>query len=100
MFKMIYDTATLEIRCPVCGRVEFVELPMNGFIAWMGGESIEDAFPTLTNAEYDQLKSGICPDCWAEEWLDDDEEEFEEFYESAFDETGYNPYLGCYDFDC
>lgn len=29
-----------------------------------------------------------------------DEEEFEEFYDSAFDETGYDPYLGCYDFDC
>ena len=29
-----------------------------------------------------------------EDYLDD------EYYEPDYDECGYNPYMGCYDFDC
>ena len=29
-----------------------------------------------------------------------DEEEEDYDYEDDFDECGYNPYMGCYDFDC
>ena len=28
----------------------------------------------------------------------EDEEDYD--YEDDFDECGYNPYMGCYDFDC
>ena len=28
------------------------------------------------------------------------EDEDEEYWEDDYDEWGYNPYLGCYDFDC
>ena len=34
---------------------------------------------------------------------DFDEEELDEFYydhDDWYDECGYNPYMGCYDFDC
>ena len=31
-----------------------------------------------------------------EELFDEDEEDYEE----DFDEMGFNPYMGCYDFDC
>lgn len=31
---------------------------------------------------------------------DDDDEEEDYDYEDSFDECGYNPYMGCYDFDC
>lgn len=31
---------------------------------------------------------------------DDDEEEESYDYEDDADECGYNPYMGCYDFDC
>ena len=33
-----------------------------------------------------------------EEAVAEVEEEFEDF--DYFDEVGYNPYMGCYDFDC
>ena len=36
-----------------------------------------------------------------EEAVAEVEEEFEDFdYFDYFDEVGYNPYMGCYDFDC
>lgn len=72
--------------------------------------------------------SGMCPynaeynrDCeyWCgapepedypdEEWYEEEEEIFEEEedeesddddYEDDVDETGFNPYMGCYDYDC
>ena len=31
---------------------------------------------------------------------DDDDEEEDYDYEDEVDECGYNPYMGCYDFDC
>ena len=31
---------------------------------------------------------------------DDDNEKEDYDYEDDFDECGYNPYMGCYDFDC
>ena len=30
----------------------------------------------------------------------DEEGNFLDFYKGDYDETGYNPYTGCYDFDC
>lgn len=30
----------------------------------------------------------------------DEEGNFFDLYEGDYDETGYNPYTGCYDFDC
>lgn len=36
---------------------------------------------------------------FADLWCDLDEPE-EEDYEPDYDECGYNPYMGCYDFDC
>ena len=29
-----------------------------------------------------------------------DEDDLYEDYEPDYDECGYNPYMGCYDFDC
>ena len=42
------------------------------------------------------------PGCWMQYWLYTDEDEDEEYdYEDSYDlEIGYNPYMGCYDFDC
>ena len=40
---------------------------------------------------------------WEEEEVfafDEDEDSYEEEYDDSFDECGFNPYLGCYDYDC
>ena len=45
-------------------------------------------------------------DCeaYTKEYESDEElEDFEDFYtdhDDWYDEVGYNPYMGCYDFDC
>lgn len=38
----------------------------------------------------------VIAECTADE---DEDEDFED-YEDDVDECGYNPYMGCYDFDC
>lgn len=30
----------------------------------------------------------------------ENEDFIDDYYEPAYDECGYNPYMGCYDFDC
>lgn len=40
------------------------------------------------------------PEIWEEEDEVEWDEEEPEDYEDDVDETGYNPYLGCYDYDC
>ena len=40
---------------------------------------------------------------WEEEEVfafDEDEDTYEEEPDDSFDEWGFNPYLGCYDYDC
>lgn len=31
---------------------------------------------------------------------DELDDEYDDYYEPDYDECGYNPYMGCYDFDC
>lgn len=39
-------------------------------------------------------------DLYIVEYEDEYYDEDEEYWEDDYDECGYNPYLGCYDFDC
>ena len=47
--------------------------------------------PQLSADEREMLISGICPSCWAKAFSDEDEVDLEE---------GFDPYEGCYSFDC
>lgn len=33
-------------------------------------------------------------------YIDDEDEDPDDYYDDDVDETGYNPYIGGYDFDC
>lgn len=66
------------------------------------GEVISREFPTLAKAD-DFLT--LCGLALAGEFGDDpnpylEEDPSDEDYEPDYDETGFNPYLGGYDFDC
>lgn len=54
--------------------------------------------PMLTKAERELLISGLCFDC--QEYLYDEDDVEEEYYEDYDLEMGFNPYEGCYDYDC
>ena len=98
MFNMINETTTLGTRCPICGKEANITVAMADFVAWQGGKNAQDAFPYLSAEERESLISGICPQCWENMFSESNEDE--EDWEDDVDECGYNPYMGCYDFDC
>ena len=55
---------TVSTTCPICGEHEHVIVPLDGYLAWNKGALIQDALPTLSADEREQLMTGICPSCW------------------------------------
>lgn len=95
---------TIICTCPHCHKVHEVEVDFEDYTNYMMGDAnIQDAFPYLSANEREYLLSGLCEGCWdslfAEEEEEEEEDEGEDFDDSV-DETGFNPYSGCYDFDC
>lgn len=99
----------LIVTCPFCGRESILTVAEADFEAWQAGAFVQDAFPYLTAGEREMLISGTCPTCWDEmfvemfrgddpELLEDHELEYE--YDDEMLECGFDPYEGCYTFDC
>lgn len=108
-------TIAITSTCPFCGKISFIEVNADAYESWRYGDVlIQDAFPELSANDREQLKTGICPECWDNMFSSDNEEEedyyYEDdnhrcenedyYYEDDVDECGFNPYMGCYDFDC
>lgn len=51
-------------RCPHCLNSGEVEVPIDGYNAWVAGEYIQAALPTTAADIREQLISGFHPDCW------------------------------------
>ena len=88
---------TLAIECPFCGQVSFVDVLDWTLMAYENGELAQDAFPYLSATERETIISGICADCQASIFSEIEEEED---WEQDVDEMGFDPYEGCYTFDC
>lgn len=88
--------------CPFCGQMHEIAVNEDDYWDWQDGMPVQDAFPYLFADDREMLISGICPICWEETFGDDEDEEEEdpEDWEDDVDETGFNPYLGSFDFDC
>lgn len=74
----------IKTVCPICGKVSYVEVPVEGFYKWQEeGMPIQFALPELSANEREMLKTGICPTCWDKMWAEDTEEDedFEEWDE-------------------
>ncbi len=100
--KINHKEVTIITRCPFCGRANEVEVNEADYLDWQDGVLVQDAFPYLSADEREALVSGICPTCWESTFGGaEDEEEPEDDEPSDWDlEFGFNPYEGCYDFDC
>ena len=88
--------------CPFCGHTTYIQCDKAAYDRWGEGMSIQDAMPDM-NPEYrEMLISGICPSCWDDMFSDEDEDDEDEDldWDDDYDECGFNPYMGCYDFDC
>lgn len=91
--------------CPFCGKETIITVAEADYEAWQAGALAQDAFPYLLAEEREMLISGICPTCWDEEFGGDDPEDSEEDeleceYDDEMLECGFDPYEGCYTFDC
>ena len=58
-------THTTE-ACMFCGRRSTVELTTAEATAWRAGTVIQDAMPSRSIPERELIRSGIHPECWAE----------------------------------
>lgn len=74
---------TLEITCPICGKVNELEVEEEKFNLYNEGkDNIQNIFPELSPVERELLITGICQSCWdkfmKEYEYDEDEYENEE----------------------
>ena len=61
--------------CPFCGGEHSINVNTEDYLSWREGELAQSAFPYLTATEREQLISNMCPDCQAEIFGAEDEED-------------------------
>lgn len=96
----------IDCTCPICHKTTPVFVDEQDYFDWKDGALAQSVFWYLDADEREMLISGICPECWENMFgssEDEEEEEDDPDYEEDdydYDEVGFNPYMGCYDFDC
>lgn len=62
----VLDLITVSTTCPVCGTKSTLQVDRARYRAWQNGYTsiFEDAFPDLSEAENEQLLSGMCKECF------------------------------------
>ena len=72
----MFNTEACIIRstCPCCGTLNHIHALQSKFDAGQAGALVQDAFPTMSTTERESLISGLCPDCQATFFAEDDEE--------------------------
>lgn len=75
---------TIEVvtdKCFVCHEAGKVVVDEAGYNRWKAGEFIQNALPTLSADEREQLMTGTHGPCFDEVFPDEEDDEFEEWYE-------------------
>lgn len=103
--KKNYKEVQIVTVCPFCGKGHSVWVNEIDYLDYADGEVlIQDAFPYLSADEREIIKTGICPTCWEGMFPADNEEEEEDFEDDSDwgynEDEGFDPYEGCYTFDC
>ena len=106
--KINYKELCVITYCPICGHAHEIEVNEDDYDDWKDGVLLaQDAFPYLPSDEREMLISGICPTCWDgmfgfgdNEDEEVDEEDYADDCDSWDAEVGFDPYEGCYTFDC
>ena len=70
---MLAMTSVVAVPCRSCKEVTDLTVNIEGFIAWQGGELIQNALPELDADQRELLISGICPKCWEQMFPSDEE---------------------------
>ena len=56
---------TIEKTCVSCGEIRSVHCTEPQCLAWLNGELIQKAMPDVPKQERELLISGLCGECWA-----------------------------------
>lgn len=51
-------------QCHFCNQGGSLEVPQEGVEAYQGGAFVQDAFPSLSASEREQIMTGTHPKCW------------------------------------
>ena len=70
---MLAMTAVVAVPCRLCNEVTDLTVNIEGFVAWQGGELIQEALPELSADQRELLISGTCGKCWNELFGSDEE---------------------------
>ena len=60
-------------RCPICGKMNSIEIYKKDFEAWQNGALIQNVMPYLTAKERELLITGTCSECWDKMFRVDDD---------------------------
>jgi hypothetical protein len=69
-------TAFATRRCPVCYKTGTLMVEENELFTYLRGESVQNAFKSLTVPLREQILSGMHPDCWVSVFGEDREETY------------------------
>ena len=75
-------------RCPMCQKMNSVEVYKADFEKWRNGELIQVAMPYLSADDREIIKTGICPTCWDRMFSFPENDEEEDFEEPEDDDWG------------
>ena len=89
--------AWVKVTCPLCGNVTLLAVVEEDFKAWEDGALIQNVMPYMDATERETLISGLCEVCQGN-FFSDEDEDFEP--DDIDDDCGFDPYEGCFTFDC
>lgn len=96
---MMFD-AEVVVVCPFCGKATTIQVVGKDFYAWkFEGVLIQNAMPYLPANVRETLISGLCDECQEKMFSSfEEEEDFEP--DDIDDDCGFDPYEGCFTYDC
>lgn len=91
--------AEVVVVCPFCGKTTTIQVVGKDFYAWkFEGALIQNAMPYLPANVRETLISGVCDECQDELFAPFEEDDSEP--DDIDDDCGFDPYEGCFTYDC
>ena len=90
----------VTVICPFCGETSTVAVVKKDYDAWQWGELIQNVMPYLSPSDREILISGMCLKCQSSFFscCEEEDEDFEP--DDIDDDCGFDPYEGCFTYDC
>jgi hypothetical protein len=92
--------AEVVVVCPFCHKATTIKVVEEDYLAWKyDGALIQDVMYYLPSADREVLISGLCYEC-QDEMFHCPEDEDDDEPDDIDDDCGFDPYEGCFTYDC